>query len=258
MQLSSPNALVVDDEPVLLNLLVDMLAPICASVQSACSIRDALQILQSRVVDVIVADLCLPGERGTALLNYAADRQNDPAVIIITGNPTLSDALEGVHLHASDFLLKPFSKAKLNDSVLRAFADLEERRSISRLGQIPGTERLQLETLLATLDACEHETCSHSLRVLEYCFHLATMVGYPESDLPELARAALLHDIGKIGIPQSILAKPGRLTQEEFDIMKSHVLKGVRILERVESMRTSIPIVLHHHERYDGSGYPNG
>jgi HD-GYP domain-containing protein (c-di-GMP phosphodiesterase class II) len=94
--------------------------------------------------------------------------------------------------------------------------------------------------------------------VLEYCFYLAEIVGYPESQIPELARAALLHDIGKIGIPTSILRKPSRLTKEEFDIMKSHVLKGVRILERVPTMRACIPIVLNHHEDFDGTGYPNG
>jgi len=258
MQFSSPNLLVVDDDPVLLQLLANMLAPICAIVHTAPAVDSALQILRNNIIDVILADVGLPGERGTALLAYAAERQNDPAVIIMTGNPTLSDALEGVHLHASDFLLKPFSKAKLRDAVLRAFAELEERRSLERVGKLPQHERLQLETLIATLDACEHETCSHSLRVLEYCLHLAEMVGYPHSQLPELARAALLHDIGKIGIPQSILAKPGQLTSAEFDVMKSHVLKGVRILERVPTMRVCIPIALHHHERYDGTGYPNG
>jgi putative nucleotidyltransferase with HDIG domain len=258
MQLSSPNVLVVDDDPTLLHLLSDMLAPICAVVHLASAVDSAVQILRTQVVDVILADLCLPGERGTALLAYAAERQNDPAVIIMTGNATLNDALDGVHLHASDFLLKPFSIAKLRESVLRAFAELEERRALERVRTMPQSERLQLETLIATLDACEHDTCAHSLRVLEYCFHLAEMVGYPHSELPQLARAALLHDIGKIGIPQSILAKPGRLTPEEFEVMKSHVVKGVRILERVPTMRACIPVVLHHHERYDGGGYPNG
>lgn len=257
MQLSSPNILVVDDDLAIREMLANLLAPISAVVHLASDVDDALHVLETHIVDVILADLCLPGERGTALLAYAAERENDPAVIIMTGSPTLSDALDGVHLHASDFLLKPFSTAKLRESVLRAFTELEERRSLEQLGKVPQTERLQLETLVATLDACEHETCSHSLRVLEYCFHLAEMVGYPQSQLPELARAALLHDIGKIGIPQSILAKPGRLTAEEFEIMKSHVVKGVRILERVPTMRVCIPIVLHHHEQYDGTGYPN-
>jgi putative nucleotidyltransferase with HDIG domain len=258
MQFSSPNVLLVDDDPVLLDLLVDTLTPITSAVHVATTVKRAQQILRDRVVDIIVTDLCLPGERGTTLLAYAAEHQNDPAVILISGNATLNDALEGVHLHASDFLLKPFSQAKLKESVRRAFSELEERRSVERLGNVPQSEWLQLETLIGTLDACEHETCAHSLRVLEYCFYLAERVGYPGSQLPELARAALLHDIGKIGIPPSILRKPRRLTMEEFDIMKSHVLKGVRILERVPTMRACIPIVLNHHEHFDGSGYPNG
>jgi len=83
-------------------------------------------------------------------------------------------------------------------------------------------------------------------------------VGYPEEQLPDLARAALLHDIGKIKIPESILLKPGRLTPQEFEVMKSHVVRGVRILERVPSLRGSLPIVLHHHEHFDGKGYPAG
>ncbi|HUO60811.1 MAG TPA: HD domain-containing phosphohydrolase [Candidatus Acidoferrales bacterium] len=256
--LSSPNVLVVEDNEELRDVLADVLAPISASVRAASTVAHALPVLREHLIDVIVTDICMPGERGTKLLAYSAEHQNDPAVIIITGNATLSDALEGVHLRASDFLLKPFSKSKLCASVVRAFAELQERRASARFRTACNAECLQLETLIETLDACEHDTCLHSLRVLEYCMHLANHVGYPEAEFPALARAALLHDIGKIGIPESVLLKPDRLTPEESEVMKSHVLRGVRIMERVPTLRESLPIVLHHHEHYDGNGYPNG
>jgi putative nucleotidyltransferase with HDIG domain len=130
--------------------------------------------------------------------------------------------------------------------LMRALRELEENYQTT------------LEALVLALDAREHETYAHSLRVRAYTLHLARLVSYPPALLPALAHAALLHDIGKIAVADSILLKPGKLTEEEWVQMRRHVLAGEQILNRIPFLKPSAPIVRHHHERYDGKGYPNG
>jgi putative nucleotidyltransferase with HDIG domain len=108
------------------------------------------------------------------------------------------------------------------------------------------------------LDAREHETCAHSFRVRSYTNHLARLMGYPPALLPMLEHAALLHDIGKIAVADSILLKPGKLTEEEWTEMKKHPVAGEQILNHIPFLRPAAAIVRHHHERYDGAGYPDG
>jgi HD-GYP domain-containing protein (c-di-GMP phosphodiesterase class II) len=119
------------------------------------------------------------------------------------------------------------------------------------------TERSSLEALVAALDAREHETCAHSFRVRAYTSCLAEQVKYPLDLMVELERAALLHDVGKLVVPDSILLKPGRLTAEEFEQCKMHSVSGALILGSIPSLCGAAKIVRHHHERWDGTGYPD-
>ncbi len=253
-----PRILIVDDEPPVREVLEQMLAPSALSVATADSVQSALQELRENTFDVVITDLAMPGERGIALARYAAQHHMDPAVIIISGYPDLEDAMTAVHLHASDFLVKPFRREVIQGSVKRAFADLQRRRAQMNGDALTDSEQARLETLVAALDACEHDTCAHSLRVREYSFHLAQLVDYPVQELAQLGQAALLHDIGKISIPSVVLWKPARLDADEFELMKTHVARGAAILERLPTLRSAVPIILHHHENFDGSGYPHG
>ncbi len=111
---------------------------------------------------------------------------------------------------------------------------------------------------MVALDAREHETYAHSFRVRAYTGHLARLAGYTPALLPQLEHAALLHDIGKIAVSDAILLKPGALTQDEWVEMRKHPAAGERILRRVSFLQPAAVIVRHHHEQYDGGGYPDG
>ena len=115
-----------------------------------------------------------------------------------------------------------------------------------------------LRSIISSLEEKDGYTHGHSLRVAEYSLMLGKSIGLSEKELRELEIAALLHDIGKIGIPDSVLLKPAKLTVAEFEIMKSHPQRSGKILEQIASLRALIPAIRHHHERYDGLGYPDG
>src|SRR5205823_14014514 len=115
-----------------------------------------------------------------------------------------------------------------------------------------------LHSLTSAVDAKDAYTCGHSERVALVSRHLAQQMGLADRDVEQIYMAGLLHDVGKIGVPESVLQKTGRLTPEEFDQMKKHPEIGARILSDVKQVKHIIPGVLHHHERYDGKGYPHG
>jgi putative nucleotidyltransferase with HDIG domain len=115
-----------------------------------------------------------------------------------------------------------------------------------------------LEALLAALDTRDTETEGHSERVAAYTMLIAQRLNLSEEELPHIERGALLHDIGKIGVPDHILYKPGPLTPDEWEIMKQHPVVGYKMCMKIEMLRPAAPIVLHHHERWDGKGYPYG
>lgn len=115
-----------------------------------------------------------------------------------------------------------------------------------------------VETLAVTIDAKDRYTNGHSFRVSWYAVALAEKLGWPEQELKQLERETLLHDIGKIGVPDAVLNKPGRLTDEEFAIIQSHTTVGGNILSRTASLKKAAEVARYHHERYDGHGYPEG
>jgi response regulator RpfG family c-di-GMP phosphodiesterase len=184
--------------------------------------------------------------------------------------------ITALRLQAAGFLEKPFSRAQLLDALDKAYGTVSNQRRIAKrltslsseveeksrqlreaLANLEITERSSLEALVAALDAREHETCAHSFRVRAFTSCLAEQVNYPVHLMVELESAALLHDIGKISIPDSILLKPGSLTAAEFEQCKMHSAAGARILGSIPSLGGVAKIVKHHHERWDGSGYPD-
>ncbi len=259
-----PRVLIVDDEPSMRDAVSEMLQTVAHSVTTASSVSQAIALLSTTPVDVVLSDLYMPGGVGTQLLQFTATRNHDPAVIIMSGKPELADAVASVQMRAADFLMKPFSRTALIQSVERAFKSVQRERS-SRLLQVDGhaklltaVERASIEAFIVALDAAEPDTCIHSLRVREYTMHLAELAHYPESELVQLNYAALLHDVGKIAIRDSILDKLDPLTSEERDEIRRHPIKGAEMLWQIDALRPSAAIVLRHHEHYDGSGYPDG
>ena len=272
-----PKVLIVDDEPSMRSFLVQALEPVTSRVSEAGDAQRALEAIESGDFDVVVSDMYMPGASGMELLTMAKQSQWDVGFILITGRPEIDQIISALRLEVSDFLIKPFNLTDLNESLHRSYQRLLARResqiyqdsleaSIQRrtrdlqsaLHNVENNYQATLEALVASLDAREHETYAHSFRVRSYTLRLARQVGYPPALLPQLEQAALLHDIGKIAVRDSILLKPAKLSEEEWVEMKKHTIAGEVILNRVSFLRPATGIIRHHHERVDGKGYPDG
>ncbi len=226
---------------------------------------------------LVISDMKMPGKDGAWLLEQLRQSRPDTAVIMLTAFGDTEAAVECLRKGASDYLLKPPKVTDLVRAIERALAKrrLElarqrYRRSLEKRVRDRTAELQQalqdLETnysttlwaLVAALDAREHEVSNHSQRVVRYTLAISRRLGVLERDLPEIGRGALLHDIGKIGIPDAILLKPGKLTDEEWVEMKRHPQIGFEILKAIPFLGGPADIVLAHQERFDGRGYPRG
>lgn len=272
-----PAILIVDDEEPVREFLKDALADSAEHVCTAGGFREALHAMELHPHDVVLCDICMPDSNGMDFLNVAAQLKWDCAVILMTGHATLDQVVGGVRLHAADFLLKPFTLDSLRRSTTKAYERLllerqkRSEREVLASGLIERTHELEvarqtlretcrsaLESLVATLEAKEYETYAHSFRVRAYAMHLARLMNYPPPGLSNLAYAAVLHDIGKIGISDTVLLKPGPLTKEEFEMLKRHSALGQQIVGRMGFLNDVLKAIRHHHERWDGRGYPDG
>lgn len=271
-----PKVLVVDDEPTVRMFFREALRSISARVAEAADAACALESIECGDFDIIVCDVCMPGASGLDLLSMAQQSRWDVGFILVTGEIQVETVINALRMEAADFLLKPLTVEEVTRSVTRAFERLVAVRqvrayqgsletSIQRrthelevaLSELESNYQMTLEALVAALDSREHETFSHSLRVRSYTRYLARRAGYPPALLPSLEQAALLHDIGKIAVADAILLKPAKLTAEEWTEMRKHSTAGDEILKRVPFLRPASAIVRHHHERFDGTGYPD-
>ena len=267
--------LVVDDEEPIRKLIASLLGARGYRIATAGSGREALEKLALEPFDLVVSDINMPGLDGIALLTEISGNYPDVGVLMLTGCEDVTTAVGAMKGGALDYVLKPFQPDDLIAAVERA---LDKRRELitksSRLQLLEQTvlqqtEELRdvlahldqasqttLEALVTALDAREHETHAHSQRVGEYTVRLAHEMGVDAESVKVIRRGAMLHDIGKIGIPDRVLLKPGRLTDTEWDEMRRHPQIGYWILRGIEGLKPAAEIVLAHHERYDGRGYP--
>jgi response regulator RpfG family c-di-GMP phosphodiesterase len=239
--------------------------------------REGLAVFKATRPPLTITDLKMPGMDGIGLLGAIRDVDADAAVIVLTGAPEIKTAIDSLKLGAYDFIVKPVNVDELLIAAERALERrqlLIERREYQALlerrveeatrdlqdayRQLQDTYRTTLETLGAALDSRDVGTESHSRRVHGYAIATAREHGLPERDLVDLGHGVLLHDIGKIGIPDAILLKPGKLTAEEWSIMRRHPEIGKRLIENIPFLKGAVPIVYCHHERWDGTGYPQG
>ena len=239
--------------------------------------REAARLFETERAPLTITDLKMPVMDGLQLLQHVRARDVDAAVILLTGAADVRTAVESLKLGASDFILKPVN---LDQVLLSAERALERRQLLierrehqallehrvteatrdlaAALRELQQTYQATLEALGSALATREIGTELHSRRVHAYSLALARAHGLPEAELDALGRGVLLHDIGKIGISDAILLKPGPLTPPEWAIMRSHPEIGREILQRIPFLRDAIPVVRHHHERWDGGGYPLG
>ncbi len=230
----------------------------------------ALVELAARPFSLIITDLMMPGMTGLELLTAAKQMQPDIAVVMLTGVDSSATAVEALAQGAYGYVIKPFQPNELLINVINALRrrDLEIlRSSYERQLEHEVSERTrdiherEEEITLRLVSASEYrdnETGSHIRRMAQYAALLARELGWAADQVELMRLAAPMHDIGKIGIPDSILLKPGKLTPEEEQLMQQHTIIGTRILEGsvCSLLQMAYTVALNHHERWDGSGYP--
>jgi len=250
---STGRIFVVDDDEQVRGLLRRLLVRAGYVVEEFGVAETAAEALRQRAPDLVLLDLNLPGESGNDFLEAIRD---SPAtrllpVVMLTGAGTREDRLRAQRAGVTDFLTKPIGSDELLPRVrslvmLKHFADEHEH-----------AERVIL-MLAKTIDARDSYTAGHSGRVAQYSAGMASKLGLKPAEVAEIRRGALFHDIGKIVISDSVLKKVGPLSPEERALINRHPAVGCELLSGMKTMRRLLPIVYHHHEHLDGSGYPDG
>jgi putative nucleotidyltransferase with HDIG domain len=274
---SVTRVLVVDDELAACKLLSIILPSPDYYCVLARNGEEGLVALQRENFDAVISDLQMPGMGGMELLAEARRCQPHVAFLVTTGVDDVDVGVQAMRSGADDYLVKPLLESVVVASLERALhkrrleqqvenyrQHLEEmvaertKQLHAALDQIEGSYEDTLQALGAAIDLRDSETAGHSQRVCRYSLEIARAMGLPEKELRNLARGACLHDIGKLGVPDGILLKPGPLTADEWTLMRQHVQIGFELVEGIPFLADAAEIVLTHHERYDGSGYPRG
>ncbi len=261
--------LVVDDEGGIRSLLCLSLAKLGFAYDEASNAEKALAKLAQVEYSLLLLDISMPGMSGRELLPIVKSKYPDTAIIMVTALTDTSLAIQCMKEGAYDYISKPFEFASLSSSINRALEkrrlELEvreyrehlEKKVKAQADKIRASFLNAVTSLVYALEARDTYTSGHSHRVTEAALVVANKMGVSESETEEIKLASLVHDIGKIGIKENILNKPGRLTPEEYEHIKEHPKIGGRILEPIVDNDAIISIVNHHHERYDGNGYPD-
>lgn len=222
---------------------------------------EGLETLKSHIeeVSLIVSDHKMPIMEGTKFLEEANVIAPDVIKILLTGFSDIEIITDAVNkCNLFQYILKPFNPDELQEAVRNGITkfDLASSKSLI-LKDLRELFYKTIKSIASALDAKDEYTHGHSMRVTLYSIILAKEIGIEQSCLEEIEIAGLLHDIGKIAIPQCILCKPGRLTDEEFAVMKSHPSNSEKLVSNIKKLHAISPGVKHHHERWDGRGYPD-
>jgi putative two-component system response regulator len=245
--------LVVDDLDANRALIARLLAPDGYLVSGAADGAQALRMIAGQHPDLVLLDVMMPGTDGFAVCRTL---KRDPGtrlipVVLITSLSESSSRIAGLDAGADDYVSKPVDPQELRARVRsllrikRYTDDLDSAESV-------------IVSLALTIEARDACTEGHCQRLARYGVALGRAIGCQQEDLDALQRGGFLHDIGKVGIPDAVLLKSGRLTPDEYDIIKQHTVIGDRLCGSLRSLKRVRPIVRHHHERLDGSGYPDG
>jgi putative two-component system response regulator len=279
MTAKQPTVLIVDDEPVVRQILQRRLSTDGYHCEEAGSAREALDRLTKKPAELVVLDIKMPGKLGVDLLPEIKLKYPDTAVIMATAINDTSTAIQCMKDGAYDYLVKPFNLDEVALSTERALEkrrlELENRAYRQHLEEMVDQRTAELREAvqrikLASLDtihrlsqAAEYKdegTGAHIRRIGQYCVSIAHKTGLNDAEIENIMYAAPMHDVGKIGIPDRILLKPGKLEPDEWEIMKQHAIIGADLLagSDIEFIRLAEVIALTHHEKWDGSGYPRG
>jgi putative nucleotidyltransferase with HDIG domain len=269
--------LVVDDELAARKLLSILLGPPDYYCAMAGNGQEALLTLQREPFDAIISDLQMPGMSGMELLAEVRRRHLRAAFLVTTGVDDVDVGVQAMRSGADDYLVKPLQESVVVASLERALHKRRLEQQVENyrqhleemvvertaqlqaaLRQVEGSYEDTLQALGAAIDLRDRETAGHSQRVCRYSLEIARAMSWSDKELGSLARGAYLHDIGKLGVPDGILLKPGPLTADERTLMQQHVQIGFELVKGIPFLVDAAGIILAHHERHDGSGYPRG
>jgi len=250
---SAGRVLIVDDRLDTIDLLRRILARDGHEIDSTSEASAAVRLVAERDPDLVLLDVMMPGQSGFDVCR-AIKRETQSRltpVVLVTALSDKHDRIRGIEAGADDFLSKPVDAQELQ----------ARARSLVRLKRhtddLDSAESVIL-SLALTIEARDASTEGHCQRLAYYAVALGRALGLPPTDLAALRRGGYLHDVGKVGVPDAILLKPGRFTADEFQAMQQHTVIGERLCGDLRSLRQVRAIVRSHHERLDGSGYPDG
>ena len=247
------SVLIVDDIAGNARLVESLLAPDGYAVRTAGDGAEALRLVRAEPPDLLLMDVMMPDVDGFEACRAIKQDPNTRLipVVLVTSLDDTASRIRGIEAGADDFVSKPFNAPELRARVRsllrikRYTDDLDSAESV-------------IVSLALTIEARDSTTAGHCQRLAQYASALGQMLGLGEEDVSALARGGFLHDVGKVGIPDAVLLKPGPLAPDEYELIKQHTVIGDRLCGELRSLRRVRPIVRHHHERLDGSGYPDG
>ncbi len=271
---SKPRILIVDDELGPRESLRMILSDQYELATAACG-KEAIDFLDHNEYDLAILDIRMPDINGTELLKIIKEKAMATEVIMITAYASVDTATAALRSGAIDYLIKPFEIDVVRETVKKGIKRRDQARSINMMiddlktinknleNEIESTYnsinthyKETIESLVAAIDAKDSYTKGHQERVARLAVMIAEQLDLPDSEVTTIHQAATLHDIGKIGVAEFILRKDGTLSNAEFEAVKKHSAIGAEILSPVKFLKEVTPLVLYHHEHYDGSGYP--
>ena len=258
--------IVVDDDMTNLKMAGHILSKKNMRVTALKSGAALLEYVKDNHPDLILLDIKMPGMDGFETMERLKAQMvpgEEIPVIFLTADENFETEMQGLSLGAMDFIKKPFNPEVLALRVRHTIELVRLQRNlmdeVDRKTQENASLSLHVvQTLAEAIDAKDTYTNGHSGRVAQYARLIAGRYGYPSGRQDEIYMIGLLHDVGKIGVPDAVIIKPGKLTEEEFSQIKSHPVMGERILKQIKEMPQLAVGARWHHERYDGSGYPDG
>lgn len=247
----SAKILVVDDDPMVLEVLERLITEFGYHFQGAGRGEEALKIIEEDPPDLVILDIKMPGMDGLEVLSRIKNNRKLGYIPVIMLTALETDKVEAFNLGADDFIAKPPSQSDLQARIrahLRIKGYIEELENAEEV----------LFTLAQIIEVKDKYTEVHTERVVDVSLKIGKEVGLTPKEMSDLRKGAYLHDIGKVGVPDAILQKQEPLTPEEWEVIKKHTIIGEKICEPLTSLSGALPVIRHHHERWDGTGYPDG
>ena len=244
--------LIADDDPHALAILQQIMLSQGYEVFTASEGISTLAQIEEKKPDLIILDNYMPGMSGSEICRAVKSEEKTRLipVVMLTGYTETPDKLEAIEAGADDFVNKPYKAVELTTRI-------KSLLKVKALNDELDTAEEVIFALARAIVAKNKYMQGHTERVSQFAVVVAHHIGLSEQEQSALYKGGILHDIGKIAIPDAILNKPGRLTEEEFGIIRTHPDRGQQICQPLNSMRAALPVIRHHHEKLDGSGYPD-